>query len=397
MKTVKQILSATLVSTLLVGGTGLVNAQSITGVTGQDAALVEQFEQAKRIKAADANKGALRTKILADWRATAVELKFDIPRWEAKLTRWLNMADGERLLKADAAIHYDHLVAILKGWDSVAQTFLAEEAAMIADRKALKVTGLPNTPKVLGAPSTDLVYVPLANTCRFYASSDAGTNGGFFGAPNSNTRFFTVDGSAGAYAGGAVGCDTGGVEPAAIVATVTSFANNGGGFFLLRPFSGAAGSSTINMQTSGALGNDAVANTTIVKVCQGCSNDIALESSFGTGVVSHVIIDIIGYYVPPQATPLDCVREHTTFIAPVFSGSGRTFNSGTVCRTGYTFTGSGCYAFNNDVYVESTATYSSTPTTGYQSGGQAYCSVVNYSGAPKTVYQDTFCCRVPGR
>jgi hypothetical protein len=183
------------------------------------------------------------------------------------LTRWLSSADGERLLQADGAIHYDHLVSILKGWDNISAKFLAEENASKDERKALKKSGLPDGAKLLGDSNTDLVFVPLANTCRFYASSGAGTNSGLFF--NATKQYFTVDGSA-SYAGGAAGCNTGGVEPAALVATVTSFSNNGGGYFLLRPFNGATGASTINMQTTGSSGNDAVANTTIVKVCQGC-------------------------------------------------------------------------------------------------------------------------------
>jgi hypothetical protein len=111
-------------------------------------------------------------------------------------------------------------------------------------------------------------------------------------------------------------------------------------------------------------------------------------------VYSHVIIDIIGYYVPPQATPLSCVRENTSFSA---LPSVRTSQFGTACRTGYTLTGTGCYSVSDDVYISSTSGYGTTSTAGNTSGGTAFCTARNYGAAAATVYQDTFCCKVPGR
>jgi hypothetical protein len=377
MSILKNVMLATIASCVSVAF-----AQStLLSPAGQDPALAAQFEQAMAVKNAEKNLPALRTKILNDWRSTATDLQFDIPKWEAKLSRWLNNADAARLVQADSAIHYDHLVAILKGWDQVAMKYLAEDAAAKEQRKALKKSGLPDSTKKLGDPTTDLVYVPLTDTCRFYASSGTGTNAGFFGAPNSYSRFFSVDGST-VYAGGTAGCDTGGIEPAAVVATVTAFSNNGGGNFLLRPFSGLAGASTINLQTTGSPGNDAVANTTIVGVCQGCSNDITLVASFSSGVVSHVIIDLIGYYVPPQATPLQCVDTADSTLS--IAASGGTGNVvAPACSTGYTQTATNCEASSWLMPI----VFSHAGT----------CSARNNDSSAATLRASRTCCRVPGR
>jgi len=86
-------------------------------------------------------------------------------------------------------------------------------------------------------------------------------------------------------------------EPPAVVMTITAVPLGSGNF---RAFAYNDPAPLISVLNWG-LGR-VVANTTIVSTCSGCAKDISIQVD---GAAAHIIIDVVGYFGPPTATPVD--------------------------------------------------------------------------------------------
>ena len=142
-------------------------------------------------------------------------------------------------------------------------------------------------------------------------------------------------------------------------------------------------SSTLNFTAGQTL-----ANTTVIpwggRTSPPDVQDFSVRYNGPSGQ-ADVIVDVVGFFVPNSATPLDCVDTPSNvvnlpaaagYVISVFAGG---------CPTGYTFIASQCenLVSTSSVYVAETSTYG--------------CSFINNSGATAAVGVSNRCCRVPGQ
>ncbi|MBS0516647.1 MAG: hypothetical protein JSS16_14390 [Proteobacteria bacterium] len=244
-------------------------------------------------------------------------------------------------------------------------------------------------PDFLGDVTDDLTYIPLASPCRIVDTRKAGgivvgtIARNFVVSPSNTTQ-------------GGSGCNPwtgyiGGGLAGAVAVNITVDANGQSaipGSYLTAFATGAAVPATSWLNFAGG---QVVSNAGILP--------LSTSPSFGftvlTSATTHVIVDVTGSFVRPAATALDCLRVHTSTSAA--SGHSFYISPGTTCPSTHTLTGTSCYSGTSGVYTSAYVQYSSTPETGYTSGGQGSCAIDNTTASAATVNVDQFCCRTPGR
>jgi hypothetical protein len=228
------------------------------------------------------------------------------------------------------------------------------------------------SPTALGDAATDLVFVPVT-PCRLFDTRLAG------GAIAANTvRSFDVTAvSDYSFQGGsASNCNGVGAAGsfAAAVINLTVVSPTGSGWITAFPF----GTPQPNASNVNYVPGDIVANVSTVALDQGAS---ANEMSVYTFAQTHLVGDIVGYFINPQATALQCVEIDGTVLNLAAGAAGNAF-AGT-CTAGYTAVETQCRPSTFGVRVAGSWT--------------SHCNVVNDSASPATVTATARCCRVPGR
>ncbi|AWV08600.1 hypothetical protein C9I47_2931 [Lysobacter maris] len=224
----------------------------------------------------------------------------------------------------------------------------------------------------LGDAAADLVYVPVP-PCRIF---DTRVAGGIIGAGSTRNLDVTAIGNYSGQGGDASNCNgvgaAGSFAAAAInFSVVTPSAQ---GFITAFPFN------TTRPLAATMAYNPGVIDTTlsIVALDQGPS---AAEMSLYSSATTHVVGDIVGYFINPQATALQCVETAQTIdsVAP-----GATKNTvAPACAAGYTQTSTNCE--------------SSTWQMPFVFFSNGTCSAQNNSGGNASLRASRTCCRVPGR
>lgn len=231
--------------------------------------------------------------------------------------------------------------------------------------------------KALNDFGEDLVFIPIS-PCRLVDTRNTGA-GPILGG---TARGFAEE--SGATQGGTGACSTalsnayplGDAGAYAVNLTLVNMSTNG--FATVRPVGSSNVTSLVNFTGPGQQVN----NFAIVQNLNNSGNEFEVYVS----ATVDVIIDVFGVFGRPEATALDCyVDDATTQV--VANGATWNFNSG-ACATGYSYTGGGSYAFDENAYVHS-APGSSLPNT--------FCYGRNVSGASTTVRCAAVCCRIPGR
>jgi hypothetical protein len=124
-------------------------------------------------------------------------------------------------------------------------------------------------------------------------------------------------------------------------------------------------------------GTSGTASDLIVRSCQSC----ALELSIFSNAQTHYVLDVIGYFMPPEATALQCVETADTINSVA---AGATSNAvAPACAAGYTQTSTNCESSTWQM-----------PFVFFQSGT---CSAQNNSSGTASLRASRTCCRVPGR
>jgi hypothetical protein len=223
-----------------------------------------------------------------------------------------------------------------------------------------------------GDLNQDLVFTPI-QPCRIVdtRSTAAGAI-----AANATRNFVAINSSSFASQGGsATNCGTFGLSATAVAINLTVVGPSTNGYATIYPFGTAQPlASNINY-----LAGDIIGNSAIAQIPNPLSSfDFTLYSN-GT---SHYVIDIFGYFAPPNVTPLQCVETANTDL-PI-SASGGTGNAvAPTCPAGYTQTSTNC---------ETTSWL--MPIVYFQSGT---CSARNGDSSSQTLRASRTCCRVPGR
>lgn len=224
----------------------------------------------------------------------------------------------------------------------------------------------------LGDLGADMVYTPVA-PCRIVDTRS--TPAGAIAA--ASTRSFVGAGalSYASQGGSATNCGLSQVSPGAIAINVTAVTPSGGGFATVFPFSAAQPATASLNYTAGAVVN----NTVITKVPDPVGS---FDFTVYTFAQSHFVIDIVGYFDSPEATPIACVNSSTTDLVLAAGATGSSQAAAT-CPAGYGSAALTCESTSFDMPLV------------MQSGDT--CSARNNGGSPATLKAGWRCCRVPGR
>ena len=241
------------------------------------------------------------------------------------------------------------------------------------------------SPKALGSPSTDLVYRPIT-PCRFIDTR-------FIGGPISGSRDYTLSGDGGPN-GGSASCNpvaNSGVTNADDIAAVSLNVAIVGptaapGFIGARPPGSTNATALVNWYQSGPQVQ--ASNAGVVSTLQNVGNPNEIEF-FGSP--TDIVVDIMGVFTRPDATPLDC----TQVISAVVVANGVRQTQQVFCGTGYQVVGGGVEAptdLNTGSFINALApTFQDVANNGW------FSSVTNSSGSSHSYNFYAICCRVPGR
>jgi hypothetical protein len=127
---------------------------------------------------------------------------------------------------------------------------------------------------------------------------------------------------------------------------------------------------------------DVVGNEVVVKLDLGGATAEMNVYSFAQ---THLVGDIVGYFAPPVATPVQCVD--TTITQVIQQNAGANFYSPS-CPAGYTVTGGGC---TSNSYATRLVSFKTEAVTNNQ-----FCSYYN-EALTTEVMAYARCCRIPGR
>lgn len=272
---------------------------------------------------------------------------------------------------AEAKVANMKSAAERKTYEAMMGTLLGQGTtdAKVIDQMAK--SGDPETMS-LGSASEDLVYTMVA-PCRIMDSRVAGgrLSGGV-------ARTIAVHGASFAAQGGAGSNCNIPADPSAVAINVIAISPDHGGFMTIYPAGTVRPTaSSLNYEAGGILANEVIARTTL-----GQPGDVTIFSQYGTDVV----VDIVGYFMAPEATALSCTTGSTAITIPANSTGAGT----ATCAAGYTATGGGC---NSNVNSNAGGVID-----GYPSGSTGfYCRLGNTTATASSGTAYVRCCRVPGR
>lgn len=308
-----------------------------------------------------AQRDAVAADLVARWRSQVQGLPAsDARAWAEKLGRAARTAQPSSLLLASTMPTLDAMHLALVGGQP---TFAAGGPA----------------PTVLGSTVADLVYTPLPEgRCRIANSRTISlplAPGVTRAIDVEDVVSYAGQGGTGTYAGGD-GSFACGIPSftRALALSVRVFDSPGTGIF--KVFENGLPYQAGNTITLNA-GQNASADL-IVNSCQTCTNELAVYSEQPV----HYTIDVIGYFMPPQATALSCVYTSDTSFNVLANGGTATIGA-PACPTGYTETATNCSS--NGWLVPFTTASKGT------------CAARNNGGVNATIRASRTCCRVPGR
>jgi hypothetical protein len=233
--------------------------------------------------------------------------------------------------------------------------------------------------RVLGSLSNDLVFTPI-QPCRILDTRNtvAGPIAG-----NSSRNFVSINqANFTAQGGSATDCGTLGLNATAVAINLTAVLPTGAGFATVYPFGTTLPLAASVNYTAGAIVNNGI-------IAQIPNPLTTSDFTIYTFAQSHYVADIVGYFAPPQATPLGCT---STFVTQNVVANDIFDIQIPSCPTGYTVTGAGCRTpgFNEASWaINGLFRSGSTIST--------YCSGQNLTAGNITVEGTAQCCRVPGR
>jgi hypothetical protein len=251
--------------------------------------------------------------------------------------------------------------------------------------------------KALGDQNQDLIFNPYG-PCRIVDTRGAaagaiagGTARAFknFNSTAQGTGTGNCNGSPSglgtgliAGTGGAIAITVTGVPPGA---TGSLYGNTG--FLTARPVGDTNLTATVLIEAGTPF---TAANSTIIRTSVG-ANDFEIYAA----ITSHVVVDLLGFYVPPAQTALDCQDVVATGTIPA---SGTLFLGSAACPTGYTrMSGGECQHGGNynQVIVSKSGNVITNGAT-LSGANSAACAFYNLTATPFTGYTAVTCCRTPG-
>lgn len=289
--------------------------------------------------------------------------------WAERMAPTFAKIDGENFRRAVARDTFEGAMAELSG-----------RGEQLTDRQAsARLASAGGGEKLLGDLNADLVYTPIT-PCRIADTRVTGggpiTAGGTRSFFSVNTNNYTVQG------GSATNCGLLGVNASAIAINITAVSPSAAGYATVYPFGTTQPLAASVNYTAGAIVNNAII-TRIPNPLQ--SSDFTVFSF----AQAHYVIDIVGYFAPPQATPLQCVD--TGLQTFTIAGNTTNFFDNPACPVGYKATTPYCWTGSSGVYSQGSGFNGNLATT------NTFCAWQNTNAGSQTVFGGNVCCRVPGR
>lgn len=275
----------------------------------------------------------------------------------------LKLATVDQLLEARQGRTYEDVWAALpKGTRSQASV------VPLAAGRAI-------TPLVLGSTTADLVFTPIT-PCRI-VDTRLGVAQGLLG-PNDGRQFFVglSDSSSQGGVAGSCGIPTSPL-PAAVAINITSVAQTGKGN--LRAIQTGVGVPNVSLVNYVAGVN--IANAAIVPVTDNIGGNFFI---FSAAAQSHAVVDIMGYFSSPAATPLDTTIAFNTLPCANASDCSVTVS----CPAGFALTGGG---YQTQFFGAGMNFILSAP-----GGNTWFVDATNNSGIAQNITAYVACARVPG-
>jgi hypothetical protein len=324
-------------------------------------------------------RGELARQFVNKWGHYVARV-YEVPvgTWSQRMVPSFVAADPANFRRALQRDTFEGAMAELSGSGRrVADDRVVDRLAKVSMRQGGRLTAADM--KALGSLNGDLTYTAIT-PCRIV---DTRVAGGVIPA-NSNRSFKAVNAANfTAQGGSATDCGTLGLSASAVAINITAVTPGTAGFATVYPFGSAQPLASSVNYTAGAIVNNAIV-TAIPNPLQ--SSDFTVF----TFAQSHFVIDIVGYFAPPQATALDCTE---TFASQTVAANATFDIDLPNCPAGYTITGAGCRTpgFSDAVWAIN-GLY--RPSPGVM---DAFCSGRNVTAGNITVEGTARCCRVPGR
>ena len=312
---------------------------------------------------ASAPKIAARTeiigRILNGISADAMRLNPNAPSETLRgIGQMLHLSDMETLQQAAALTNLqdvEKFLVLARRQDAALPASNERRKAALGDGINLVFTPIPPCRIADSRNSTDGILI--ANTARNYLNFAASGQGGDAGCNNTTGIPGIVNGTTGALA-----------------LTLTVANTTSGGWLQVAPIGTAFTTSAANWTTVGAV----IANSTVLKTSGGGADFKAVVSGGGN---AHLIIDLLGFYLPSEPAALVCTTVSGTSTA-VGANARDVFMSGGTCATGTTAVSAAFSTGSSDLVLADSST--------------TFCRVSNLSATATTATCNTTCCRIPG-
>lgn len=309
-----------------------------------------------------AQRGELVRQIVSKWGGHVQEAYgTNVRTWAMGMVPVFAKVSIPTLQRASTAITFDEMNRVLVPGGSAPRSG--------SSQLTMDASGKPRlAAKVLGDADRDLVFVPVT-PCRILDTRVAGgqiTGGTSRGFDITAVSDYSFQGGNNSNCGG-VGA-AGSFAAAAINFTVVFPAS--AGYITAFPFGAVQPVSTSMDFDGGGLRS----TTSIVRLDQGAS---ANEMTVYSHATTHLVADIVGYYINPGPLVFECVDTADT---TVNVAAGATANAvAPACAAGYTQTSTNCESSTWQMPFV------------YFSGGT--CSAQNNAGSAASLRASRTCCR----
>ena len=334
------------------------------------------------------------SRILDRWYPVASELRQDVSLWRAQFRALLERASLPTLQAIDAIEAKE--AGANRTLMSLYQTAFSMAVNDVGGQIAKQLRS-SNVAK-LGSATSDLVFVGF-RPCRVVDTRNVGGPLSFGTVRN---FYFYSDGTPGSWSsqGGdpgaaATACpntvltSAGGVlgntPPAAALLNIAAANTTAAGNWIAWGGGGATipNTSVLNWDGPGQL----ISNTTVVSWGGRSGGNLDFSVFYnGPSGSADLIVDVMGYFIENEATPLECTTA--TNSGPINIGTGAdTTLAYPACPGGFTRTGGYC---NGGASTGTSGTY-------IVETGPVACVFRNLGGQSATGQAISQCCRVPGR
>lgn len=284
--------------------------------------------------------------------------------WARSLASTFGTASAVNLRKAAEMKTYEGMLATLLGQN-------VSDAAIV---DTLAKSSSPLVIQTLGSPANDLVYT-MVTPCRIIDTRVAGAGGPILADSTRNFKASAVGTTFAALNQGGAASDCSiPAGPSAVVLDVVAVNPAAAGFLTVFPYGVTRPlASSINYVPGVTVANEIIAKQTIGQ---------AFSFSVYSYQASHLVVDVVGYFMAPVATALNTTT--TSASGPIADGTDG-FVSYPLCPAGFARTGGYCYGAE------------ATPNVVLLETGANFCMYRNNSGAEMIATAVSQCSQVPGR